>query len=168
MAYFSNLVSPLSPLASHSCFSPLSFSSQSLFSLSWVIARWWLGWFWWSCRFCWVVWWLVTGFGGVVAGLDRCLWCEFLTCFCVVVVVLSCGWWCWRTEKCYLNYHTKRPLKSMDNDQLDVLVSYTLWTKPKLKTQLYHFIVVLIANMGFFTDSYDLFCVFLVNKLFSV
>ena len=33
------------------------------------------------------------------------------------------------------------------------------------KTQLYHFTAVVIAGMGFFTDSYDLFCISLVTKL---
>ena len=41
-----------------------------------------------------------------------------------------------------------KKLKPIGKDQLDVQVSYTLWTRPKLITQLYHFIVVLIANMG--------------------
>ncbi|XP_043696310.1 low affinity inorganic phosphate transporter 1-like [Telopea speciosissima] len=33
------------------------------------------------------------------------------------------------------------------------------------KTQLYHFNAIVVAGMGFFTDSYDLFCISLVTKL---
>ncbi|CAI8603068.1 unnamed protein product [Vicia faba] len=33
------------------------------------------------------------------------------------------------------------------------------------KTQMYHFTAIVIAGMGFFTDSYDLFCISLVTKL---
>ncbi|XP_043694620.1 inorganic phosphate transporter 1-4-like [Telopea speciosissima] len=33
------------------------------------------------------------------------------------------------------------------------------------KTQLYHFTAIVVAGMGFFTDSYDLFCVSLITKL---
>ncbi|KAJ4962603.1 hypothetical protein NE237_022542 [Protea cynaroides] len=33
------------------------------------------------------------------------------------------------------------------------------------KTQFYHFTAIVIAGMGFFTDSYDLFCISLVTKL---
>ncbi|XP_043691039.1 probable inorganic phosphate transporter 1-3 [Telopea speciosissima] len=33
------------------------------------------------------------------------------------------------------------------------------------KTQLYHFTVIVIAGMGFFTDAYDLFCISLLTKL---
>ncbi|KAF9607357.1 hypothetical protein IFM89_033945 [Coptis chinensis] len=33
------------------------------------------------------------------------------------------------------------------------------------KTQWYHFTAIIIAGMGFFTDSYDLFCISLVTKL---
>ncbi|KAK4278591.1 hypothetical protein QN277_016420 [Acacia crassicarpa] len=33
------------------------------------------------------------------------------------------------------------------------------------KTQWYHFTTIVIAGMGFFTDSYDLFCISLVTKL---
>ncbi|QCE07644.1 MFS transporter [Vigna unguiculata] len=33
------------------------------------------------------------------------------------------------------------------------------------KTQWYHFTAIVIAGMGFFTDSYDLFCISLVTKL---
>ncbi|PQQ20582.1 inorganic phosphate transporter 1-4-like [Prunus yedoensis var. nudiflora] len=33
------------------------------------------------------------------------------------------------------------------------------------KTQFYHFTAVVISGMGFFTDSYDLFCISLVTKL---
>ncbi|KAG2701058.1 hypothetical protein I3760_06G025900 [Carya illinoinensis] len=40
-----------------------------------------------------------------------------------------------------------------------------LSTLDKAKTQLYHFTTVVIAGMGFFTDSYDLFCISLVTKL---
>lgn len=38
-------------------------------------------------------------------------------------------------------------------------------TMDKAKIQLYHFTAVVIAGMGFFTDSYDLFCISLVTKL---
>ncbi|XP_058110711.1 low affinity inorganic phosphate transporter 8-like [Magnolia sinica] len=33
------------------------------------------------------------------------------------------------------------------------------------KTQLYHFMMIVIAGMGFFTDAYDLFCITAVTKL---
>ncbi|XP_047335047.1 low affinity inorganic phosphate transporter 1-like [Impatiens glandulifera] len=33
------------------------------------------------------------------------------------------------------------------------------------KTQWYHFTAIIVAGMGFFTDSYDLFCISLVTKL---
>ncbi|OWM70075.1 inorganic phosphate transporter 1-4-like [Punica granatum] len=33
------------------------------------------------------------------------------------------------------------------------------------KTKFYHFLAVMIAGMGFFTDAYDLFCISLVTKL---
>jgi PHS family inorganic phosphate transporter-like MFS transporter len=33
------------------------------------------------------------------------------------------------------------------------------------KTQGYHFLTIVIAGMGFFTDAYDLFCVSLISKL---
>jgi PHS family inorganic phosphate transporter-like MFS transporter len=45
-------------------------------------------------------------------------------------------------------------------DQLEVLN-----VLDQAKTQLYHFTAVVIAGMGFFTDSYDLFCISLVTKL---
>ncbi|XP_023921825.2 inorganic phosphate transporter 1-4, partial [Quercus suber] len=48
----------------------------------------------------------------------------------------------------------------MARDQLQVLNLVD-----QAKTQLYHFIAVVIAGMGFFTDSYDLFCISLVTKL---
>ncbi|EFJ21854.1 hypothetical protein SELMODRAFT_106380 [Selaginella moellendorffii] len=35
----------------------------------------------------------------------------------------------------------------------------------KAKTQWYHFTTIVIAGMGFFTDSYDLFCITTVTKL---
>ncbi|CAD6209456.1 unnamed protein product [Miscanthus lutarioriparius] len=33
------------------------------------------------------------------------------------------------------------------------------------KTQWYHFTAIVVADMGFFTDAYDLFCISLVTKL---
>ncbi|KAF5450749.1 hypothetical protein F2P56_031078 [Juglans regia] len=48
----------------------------------------------------------------------------------------------------------------MASDQLKVLD-----VLDKAKTQLYHFTAVVIAGMGFFTDSYDLFSISLVTKL---
>jgi PHS family inorganic phosphate transporter-like MFS transporter len=45
-------------------------------------------------------------------------------------------------------------------DQLEVLN-----VLDRAKTQVYHFTAVVIAGMGFFTDSYDLFCISLVTKL---
>lgn len=48
----------------------------------------------------------------------------------------------------------------MARDQLQVLSLVD-----QAKTQLYHFTAVVIAGMGFFTDSYDLFCISLVTKL---
>ncbi|KAF4358150.1 hypothetical protein F8388_009433 [Cannabis sativa] len=33
------------------------------------------------------------------------------------------------------------------------------------KTQWYHFTAIIIADMGFFTDAYDLFCISLVTKM---
>ncbi|CAN6285651.1 unnamed protein product [Urochloa humidicola] len=40
-----------------------------------------------------------------------------------------------------------------------------LFTLDKAKTQWYHFMAIVIAGMGFFTDAYDLFCISLVTKL---
>lgn len=48
----------------------------------------------------------------------------------------------------------------MANDQLQLLT-----VLDRAKTQFYHFTAVVIAGMGFFTDSYDLFCISLVTKL---
>jgi PHS family inorganic phosphate transporter-like MFS transporter len=48
----------------------------------------------------------------------------------------------------------------MAGGQLNVLV-----TLDQAKTQWYHFMTIVIAGMGFFTDAYDLFCVALVTKL---
>ncbi|XP_059436258.1 low affinity inorganic phosphate transporter 1-like [Corylus avellana] len=47
-----------------------------------------------------------------------------------------------------------------NKDQLEVLR-----VLDRAKTQVYHFTAVVIAGMGFFTDSYDLFCISLVTKL---
>ena len=33
------------------------------------------------------------------------------------------------------------------------------------KTQLYHFIAIVITGMGFFTDAYDIFCISIITKL---
>lgn len=35
----------------------------------------------------------------------------------------------------------------------------------KAKTQWYHFVTIIIAGMGFFTDAYDLFCISTVSRL---
>jgi len=48
----------------------------------------------------------------------------------------------------------------MANEQLQVLNALDV-----AKTQWYHFTAIVIAGMGFFTDSYDLFCISLVTKL---
>ncbi|XP_054799076.1 probable inorganic phosphate transporter 1-7 [Prosopis cineraria] len=48
----------------------------------------------------------------------------------------------------------------MARDQLKVLQALDA-----AKTQWYHFTTIVIAGMGFFTDSYDLFCISLVTKL---
>ncbi|XP_038886177.1 low affinity inorganic phosphate transporter 3-like [Benincasa hispida] len=48
----------------------------------------------------------------------------------------------------------------MASDQLQLLT-----VLDRAKTQFYHFTAVVIAGMGFFTDSYDLFCISLVTKL---
>ncbi|KAM5564181.1 putative inorganic phosphate transporter 1-2 [Rosa sericea] len=47
-----------------------------------------------------------------------------------------------------------------DQTQLEVLTMLDA-----AKTQFYHFRAVVISGMGFFTDSYDLFCISLVTKL---
>ena len=48
----------------------------------------------------------------------------------------------------------------MAGAQLNVLA-----TLDQAKTQWYHFMAIVIAGMGFFTDAYDLFCIALVTKL---
>ncbi|XP_006662397.2 probable inorganic phosphate transporter 1-3 [Oryza brachyantha] len=48
----------------------------------------------------------------------------------------------------------------MAGGQLKVLT-----TLDHAKTQWYHFMAIVIAGMGFFTDAYDLFCISLVSKL---
>jgi len=48
----------------------------------------------------------------------------------------------------------------MAGGQLNVLA-----TLDQAKTQWYHFMAIVIAGMGFFTDAYDLFCIALVTKL---
>ncbi|XP_058745774.1 low affinity inorganic phosphate transporter 1-like [Vicia villosa] len=48
----------------------------------------------------------------------------------------------------------------MAKEQLKVLNALDV-----AKTQMYHFTAIVIAGMGFFTDSYDLFCISLVTKL---
>ncbi|KAK2455794.1 inorganic phosphate transporter 1-4 [Trifolium repens] len=48
----------------------------------------------------------------------------------------------------------------MAKEQLKVLNALDV-----AKTQWYHFTAIVIAGMGFFTDSYDLFCISLVTKL---
>uniref|UniRef100_A0A0E0K8V1 H(+)/Pi cotransporter n=1 Tax=Oryza punctata TaxID=4537 RepID=A0A0E0K8V1_ORYPU len=48
----------------------------------------------------------------------------------------------------------------MAGGQLNVLS-----TLDQAKTQWYHFMAIVIAGMGFFTDAYDLFCISLVTKL---
>ncbi|KAF5752387.1 inorganic phosphate transporter 1-4-like [Tripterygium wilfordii] len=48
----------------------------------------------------------------------------------------------------------------MAREQLQVLGALDV-----AKTQWYHFTAIVIAGMGFFTDSYDLFCISLVTKL---
>uniref|UniRef100_A0A0D9Z254 H(+)/Pi cotransporter n=1 Tax=Oryza glumipatula TaxID=40148 RepID=A0A0D9Z254_9ORYZ len=48
----------------------------------------------------------------------------------------------------------------MAGSQLNVLVKLD-----QAKTQWYHFMAIVIAGMGFFTDAYDLFCIALVTKL---
>ncbi|XP_028796427.1 probable inorganic phosphate transporter 1-7 [Neltuma alba] len=48
----------------------------------------------------------------------------------------------------------------MAKDQLRVLQALDA-----AKTQWYHFTTIVIAGMGFFTDSYDLFCISMVTKL---
>jgi PHS family inorganic phosphate transporter-like MFS transporter len=46
------------------------------------------------------------------------------------------------------------------NQQLRVLHALDI-----ARTQLYHFIAIVIAGMGFFTDAYDLFSISLVADL---
>ncbi|URD73720.1 Sugar transporter [Musa troglodytarum] len=48
----------------------------------------------------------------------------------------------------------------MGSEQLQVLNALDV-----AKTQWYHFMAIVIAGMGFFTDAYDLFCISLVTKL---
>ncbi|KQK23626.1 inorganic phosphate transporter 1-2 [Brachypodium distachyon] len=48
----------------------------------------------------------------------------------------------------------------MAGEQLNVLKALDA-----AKTQWYHFMAIVIAGMGFFTDAYDLFCIALVTKL---
>jgi PHS family inorganic phosphate transporter-like MFS transporter len=48
----------------------------------------------------------------------------------------------------------------MGRDELGVLSALDT-----AKTQLYHFKAIIIAGMGFFTDSYDVFCISIVTKL---
>uniref|UniRef100_A0A0E0K8V3 H(+)/Pi cotransporter n=1 Tax=Oryza punctata TaxID=4537 RepID=A0A0E0K8V3_ORYPU len=48
----------------------------------------------------------------------------------------------------------------MAGAQLNVLAKLD-----QAKTQWYHFMAIVIAGMGFFTDAYDLFCIALVTKL---
>ncbi|KAF0898807.1 hypothetical protein E2562_011881 [Oryza meyeriana var. granulata] len=48
----------------------------------------------------------------------------------------------------------------MAGGQLKVLT-----TLDHAKTQWYHFMAIVIAGMGFFTDAYDLFCISLVSRL---
>lgn len=48
----------------------------------------------------------------------------------------------------------------MAGGQLNVLAKLD-----QAKTQWYHFMAIVIAGMGFFTDAYDLFCIALVTKL---
>uniref|UniRef100_A0A0D3HE59 H(+)/Pi cotransporter n=1 Tax=Oryza barthii TaxID=65489 RepID=A0A0D3HE59_9ORYZ len=48
----------------------------------------------------------------------------------------------------------------MADGQLKVLT-----TLDHARTQWYHFMAIVIAGMGFFTDAYDLFCISLVSKL---
>ncbi|GJN30318.1 hypothetical protein PR202_gb18613 [Eleusine coracana subsp. coracana] len=48
----------------------------------------------------------------------------------------------------------------MAGGQLNVLS-----TLDQAKTQWYHFLAIVIAGMGFFTDAYDLFCIALVTRL---
>ncbi|EER94156.1 hypothetical protein BDA96_01G249600 [Sorghum bicolor] len=48
----------------------------------------------------------------------------------------------------------------MAGEQLKVLTALD-----QAKTQWYHFMAIVIAGMGFFTDAYDLFCISLVSKL---
>ncbi|XP_050363300.1 probable inorganic phosphate transporter 1-2 [Argentina anserina] len=50
-----------------------------------------------------------------------------------------------------------------DNDQPQQLEVLSMLDAAK--TQFYHFRAVVISGMGFFTDSYDLFCISLVTKL---
>jgi MFS transporter, PHS family, inorganic phosphate transporter len=50
--------------------------------------------------------------------------------------------------------------ETMAGGQLKVLT-----TLDQAKTQWYHFMAIVIAGMGFFTDAYDLFCISLVSKL---
>ncbi|KAK7291356.1 hypothetical protein RIF29_06429 [Crotalaria pallida] len=53
-----------------------------------------------------------------------------------------------------------KEIGDMAKDQLHVLKALDV-----AKTQWYHFTAIVIAGMGFFTDSYDLFCISLVTKL---
>ena len=48
----------------------------------------------------------------------------------------------------------------MAREQLQVLNALDV-----AKTQWYHFTIIIIVGMGFFTDAYDLFCISLVTKL---
>lgn len=48
----------------------------------------------------------------------------------------------------------------MAREQLEVLNALDV-----AKTQFYHFIAIVVAGMGFFTDAYDLFSISLVTKL---
>ncbi|XP_010918832.1 probable inorganic phosphate transporter 1-3 [Elaeis guineensis] len=42
---------------------------------------------------------------------------------------------------------------------------YVLNALDAARTQWYHFMAIIIAGMGFFTDAYDLFCISLITKL---
>jgi PHS family inorganic phosphate transporter-like MFS transporter len=47
----------------------------------------------------------------------------------------------------------------MAGEQLNVLKALD-----GAKTQWYHFMAIVIAGMGFFTDAYDLFCISLCHQ----
>ncbi|KAJ4974324.1 hypothetical protein NE237_007498 [Protea cynaroides] len=68
-----------------------------------------------------------------------------------------------------LLYATKSPNKNLDDVGYPpgngVQKAKVLKALDVAKTQFFHFTAIVIAGMGFFTDSYDLFCISLVTTL---